>query len=283
MLQMNSAKPSESINDTPKSLTVGASVDVLLGALRLDVWGRLGWLEIRRRYRRTVIGPFWSAISLAMFVVALGLVGSGLWGQQAGEYMTFLAAGFVVWVTFSSMLVESCLLFINSSNIFGQVQLNYSILAYALVWRNLITFGHNFVVYVILVLIFAPQYLGTVTLLAIPGLALILFNGIWIALLLGMLSLRYRDIQQLVASVVQIAMFVTPIFWPPEALKASGRSLVFVDYNPLYHFINIARAPLLGEVPTTQNYIVVFVCTIVGWGCAMAIFAHFRKRIAYWK
>ena len=98
-----------------------------------------------------------------------------------------------------------------------------------------------------------------------------------------MLSLRFRDIQQLVASVVQIAMFVTPIFWPPAALEASGRSLVFVDYNPLYHFINIARAPLLGEIPTIQNYVVVAVLTVVGWGTALAIFAHFRKRIADWK
>jgi ABC-type polysaccharide/polyol phosphate export permease len=267
----------------PGSLRVSALDDIFLGALRWDVWGRLGWLEIRRRYRRTVIGPFWSAISLAMFVVALGTVGSGLWNQQAGEYMTFLAAGFVVWVTLSSILVESCLMFVQSGNIFGQVQLKYSILAYALVWRNLITFAHNFVVYLILVIIFAPQYLTSVTLLAIPGLALVMFNGIWIALLLGMLALRYRDIQQLVASVVQIAMFITPIFWPPAALQASGRSAIFVDYNPLYHFINVARAPLLGEIPSLLNYIVVFGCTIVGWTGAILIFAHFRKRIAYWK
>lgn len=280
---MEAAKPLPRDAEEAKSLSVSAISDILYGAMRWDVWGRLGWLEIRRRYRRTVIGPFWSAISLAMFVIALGTVGSGLWNQQAGEYMTFLAAGFVVWVTLSTILVESCVMFVQSGNIFGQVQLKYSILAYALVWRNLITFAHNFVVYLILVVIFAPEYLTWITLLAIPGVALVMFNGIWIALLLGMLSLRYRDIQQLVASVVQIVMFITPIFWPPAALQASGRSTVFVDFNPLYHFINVARAPLLGEVPDQLNYIVVFACTIIGWTGSIIIFAHFRKRIAYWK
>ena len=49
---------------------------------RLEIWGRLGWRENKRRYRRTVFGPFWTTVSLAMFVIALGLVWSNLWHNR---------------------------------------------------------------------------------------------------------------------------------------------------------------------------------------------------------
>lgn len=258
-----------------------AAKDLFRGASRWDLWMRLGWLEILRRYRRTVIGPFWSAISLGLFVIALGSVGSGLWNHGINEYLPFLAAGFVVWVMIAGILTESCSLFLGANSTFGQVQLDYSILAYALVWRNFITFLHNFIVYLAMVLILAPHMLQPVALVAIPGLLLVMFNGIWVALLLGMFALRFRDIQQFVMSIVNIAMFVTPIFWLPDSLQATKR-LVFVTFNPLFHLIDIVRAPLLGHLPSAGSYLAVGLITIVGWSVTFVVFHRLRKRIPYW-
>ena len=50
-----------------------ALIDVITGIQAVEIWGRLGWRENKRRYRRTVLGPFWTTVSLAMFVIALGL------------------------------------------------------------------------------------------------------------------------------------------------------------------------------------------------------------------
>jgi homopolymeric O-antigen transport system permease protein len=265
----------------PLPAVTSAADDLLDGLRQWDLWGRLGWLEIKRRYRRTMIGPFWSAISLGAFVMALGGVGAGLWSQQVRDYLPFLAAGMVVWMFMSTVINESCALFISSLSLFRQMRFNYSVLAYALVYRNFVVFLHNMLVYVVIFLIYSPGKIGPALLLAVPGMALVLVNCVWIALLFGMACLRFRDLQQLIATLVQIAMFVTPIFWPPESLHGVMH-IVYVELNPLYHLITIVRAPLLDQVPPSEVYVATGLITVVGWGVTYACFRYFRRRIAYW-
>ena len=269
-----------------RSLVTTAGQDLADGFRQWRLWGRLGWLEVRRRYSRTVIGPFWSAISLGMFVLALGSVGTGLWSKSASDYLPFLAAGMVVWLMIANIVTESCTLFIAGTNLFRQMRFNYSVMAYALVWRNFIVFAHNLLVFVVIFLVFAPDrialdWITPATLLVLPGLVIVLVNSVWISIVLGMLCLRYRDVQQLITSLIQISMFVTPIFWPPENLQGAA-GIVFIDFNPLYHLIDIVRSPLLGRLPAAESYIAMVALTIVGWWLTYLLFSYFRRRIAYW-
>jgi ABC-type polysaccharide/polyol phosphate export permease len=210
------------------------------------------------------------------------MIGVGLWNQSAETYLPFLTSGLVVWMLISTMLTESCAVFVNGANFVRQIKLNYSILVYALVWRNFIGFLHNLVVYIVVALIFAPHsIISPAILLALPGLFLLLLNGAWIGLLLGLCCLRFRDIQQLVGTVIQIAIFITPIFWPPEVLKGSSRA-IFVAYNPLYHLIEVVREPLIGQAPPLSTYCAVLIITVSGWTIAYLAYSRFRKRIPYW-
>jgi ABC-type polysaccharide/polyol phosphate export permease len=255
--------------------------DIINGAKKWELWGKLGWLEVRRRYRRTVIGPFWSTISLGIYLTALGAVGAGLWKQNISEYVPFLAAGMVVWLMFSTMVVEAGTLFLSASNLFKQLRFEYSVLVYAAVWRNTIVFLHNLIAYAVVVAILAPQKITLNTLLLLPGLAILILNALWVTLFFGMLCLRYRDVQQLVMSMMQVLLFVTPIFWPPEALAGSSRVL-FINFNPVFHLIELVRRPLLGEAPSGLSYLYTFVVTIVGMAFTYAVFNRFRRRIAFW-
>lgn len=263
----------------PHIITAGE--DLWQGLWRPDLWGRLGWLEVKRRYRRTTIGPFWSTLSLAISVGAIGAVGSGLWGQSVGNYLPFLSAGMVIWVMVSAILTEAGTLLISSVSIFRQLQFDYSLLVYAAVWRNFVVFLHNLLVYFIIMLVLAPQFIQPVILLVVPGLALVLINGAWITLLLGLFCLRFRDMQQFITSIVSISLFVTPIFWPPENLHGVLR-LVFVHLNPLFHLIDVARGPLIGQVPRLESYVAVVLMAVFGWGVTYLAFRRFRRRIAYW-
>jgi ABC-type polysaccharide/polyol phosphate export permease len=264
-----------------RSLATTARQDIVGGLLRADLWGRLGWLEVRRRYRRTLLGPFWTSVSLALYVVSVGIVGAGLWHQNIQEYLPFLVSGMITWFLVSTTINESCNLLISGHALFRNVQFEYSILAYALVWRNFIIFLHNLVVYVVIVGVLNPGLIGFTALLAIPGVILVAVNGIWIALLCGMTCLRYRDVTQIVGSITQISMLITPIFWPPDSL-VGARRLLFVETNPLYHLIDLVRAPLLGRVPGPISYAVVLLITVTGGALTYWVFNHFRKRIAYW-
>ena len=253
--------------------------DIFAGIRVVPLWGRMGWADIRRRYRRTVFGPFWSSISLAIFVVALGLVWANLWNLDPKEYLSFLASGMLAWLLFTAFIAEGCTVFVAAEGLIKQLPVNYTMLICAMIWRNLIVFFHNFVIY-IPVCIYAGLPLRANMLLIVPGIILLCINGFWIAMVLGLLCCRYRDIQQVVTSILQISMFVTPILWKPSQL--GGRVAWFVDYNLLYHYVTIVREPLLGQPVSAWSWAFVSMATLVGWGLAIFIFSRFRRRVPYW-
>jgi ABC-type polysaccharide/polyol phosphate export permease len=262
---------------------VGMSVaeDILGGALRWELWGRFGWLDVKRRYRRTTLGPFWSSLTLLVFVIVIGSVGSGLLSRNSSEYLPFLVAGLVIWTMLSTIINEAGSTFTAGGQLIRQMNFEYSVLAYALVWRNFIVFLHNLSMYLLIILIYAPQALTWRLLLVVPGLAFLMVNGVWIALVIGTLTARFRDVQQIVQSAVQGAMFVTPLFWSPDSLSGVRR-IIFVGLNPLYHLIEIVRDPLLGRPPSLNSYIAVLIITVIGWTVAFVVYGQFRQRIAYW-
>jgi len=273
-----------SIKDTDvglRSLETTAAEDLLRGLSKRDLWGRLGWFDVKRRYKRTTIGPFWTSITLAIYTLSVGAVGAALWHQDIHEYLPFLVSGMVVWMLVSTIATESCTMFIAGQALFRNIKFDYSMLAYALVWRNLLVLLHNFVVYFLVVVVLKPSFLSFTLLLALPGLALVILNAVWVSLFLGLVCLRFRDVPQLVTSVIQISMLVTPLFWPADTLTGLRR-LVFVDLNPLYHVLDVVRAPLVGRVPDAISYGVMIAMTIGGWWLTYAMLKRFRKRIAYW-
>lgn len=264
-----------------RSLASSAAEDLIVGLQRTDLWGRMGWLDVKRRYQRTKIGPFWSSLTLAVYVLAVGSVGAGLWQQDFRTYLPYLTSGMLVWTLLSVIIMESCTLFVQGHALFRNVRFEYSILAYALVWRNCLIFFHNFIVYAIVILALNTGLLDFAMLLAIPGGLLILVNGVWIALLIGLVCLRFRDVQPLVQTSIQIVMLITPIFWTPEALKGHFQFL-FVQLNPIFRLIDIVRTPLMGQVPTVASYAAAIGITVFGWTITYFTFKKFRKRIAYW-
>jgi homopolymeric O-antigen transport system permease protein len=281
-LEVSRALSPRAPEDAVRLHLMSAWEDLTGGLRKYDLWGRFGWLEIKRRYRRTMIGPFWACITLVIFVIVIGSVGSGLLSKHTGDYLPFLVAGMIVWVTLQSTLLESVNVFVAGGGLIRQMNFEYSILVYSLVWRNFIVFAHNLLVYFLILLVFAPDKLGFANLLAIPGLIVLAINCTWLSLLLGLVSLRFRDLQQLVMSTVQVSMFVTPLFWPADGLEGLRR-LFFVDLNPLYHLLTIVRDPLLGgKLPLLSSCIAATLITITGWALAYSMFAKYRKRIPYW-
>jgi lipopolysaccharide transport system permease protein len=252
--------------------------DVVDGAALWPLWGNLGWNDILQRYRRSLLGPLWLTASMAIMVVALGVVYARIFKVELGDFMPFLCVGLLIWGFISTLLTESGTLFTRSESYIKQIRLPYSVYVYRFIWSRVIILAHNFVIY-FGILIYFQIWPGSVALAAIPGFLLLIVNGALAGMYLGMVSARFRDIPQIVASVVQIVFFVTPIIWKPELL---GTNSVLMTFNPFYHLCEIVRAPLLGHVPSLENYIAVAVVTVLNLLLAAVIFVRFRSRISYW-
>jgi len=256
-----------------------ALIDILAGIHAINIWARLGWRDTKRRYRRTVFGPFWTTASLALFVLTLGILWANLWGHDPKTYLPYLTAGMVCWSLFSAVSTEGGACLIVQETLIKQLRISYTLLVCATVWRNVIVFFHNLIIY-LLVCIYGGVSITWATLLFIPGFILFCANAIWIVGLLGAVCTRYRDIQQLVGSLLQISMFLTPILWTPDQLK--GRVALLADLNPLYHLIAIVRDPMLGVAPAPTQWIVVLAITVAGWALLIRVMTKFRHRIVYW-
>ena len=252
--------------------------DIAEGWRRRELWEMMALQDIRQRYQRSVIGPFWITLSMGVMIGALGLLYGTIFNQDMHDYMPFLAAGFILWGLISGLIIEGTRVFTGVEGLIRQLPAPLSIYVYRLLWSNLITFAHNASIFVVVCLWYGLNP-GWTVLLALPALLVLLLNGFWMALLLGLLSARFRDIPLVVASVVQVLFFITPIIWKPAMLP--GRAWM-LDLNPFHHLIEILRAPLLGQVPSFENWVAVIIVTFVGWAVAFWFFSVYRWRLAYW-
>lgn len=241
-------------------------------------WWRFGVMDIRLRYRRTVLGPFWITLSFGVSSFALTIVFSTLFKMSTQSYFAYLISGLAVWTLISSMITEGCTIFINQGSLMQQYPL--PILSYALrsIVVTFLVFLHNLAVVVVALLLFHAEF-GWATLAVIPGLALILLNGAWMAMLFGMLCARFRDLPQIITTLVSIVFFVTPVFWYKDMLGTRG---YIAELNPLYSLLELVRSPLLGTLPSTKAIVTALVMTIAGWIVTFFYARRFQAKLAYW-
>jgi len=269
-----------SIDDGPPRVSPArvAWGDIGVGFSQNWMWIELALQDIRQRYRGSILGPFWLTLSMAIMVGAMGVIYSRLFGAQADAYLPYLMLGLIIWQFFSSLAIDGCQTFLAAEQIIQQVSMPYTVHAYRVVFRNLIVLAHNAVIIPAGILIFRIP-IGWSVLQTIPALLLVAIDGVWICLLCGMVSARFRDIPPIVTSVVQVVFFVTPIIWPVDTL---GGSRFIVDINPVFAAVDVIRAPLLGVAVSPYSWPLLVTTTAVGSIGTFAFFARFRARIAYW-
>ncbi len=260
--------------------------DLRFGWRQRELWGHLGWQDIRQRYRRSLLGPIWISISMAVTAIALGILYAGLFGNPLEEQLPYILVGFIVWGFISGCVNEGSEVFIANEGLIKHLPSPISVHVYRLVWRQMLFFVHNLVVYAIMLIVF-PQPLTWRSLAAIPAFALIVLNGAWVAMLGGIISTRFRDLTPITQSIVQLMFFMTPIVWIYDDLLNSPNPAVaerarLAEFNPFLHFIEIIRAPMLGADQHWRHWAVVLAITVVGWGLALLVMRRYRARVAYW-
>lgn len=242
------------------------------------LWMLLGWLEIRQRYARSSVGPFWLTISMAVMIGSIGAVYGTLFGMNLKEYLPFLSVGLVMWTLFAQITNEGSTVYINSSAYIRQAATPKILFVLQIVWRNLVIFAHNLIIIVLLLAIF-----GVKSWLAfaffIPALALYILNATWIAMIAGLLSARFRDLPQIIGALLQVAFYITPIMYRPHSLS---RFSWIVTLNPLAYLLELVRDPLIGNIPSMMTWLITSGMAVVGWTAALWVTGRYLKRIPYW-
>jgi ABC-type polysaccharide/polyol phosphate export permease len=218
---------------------------------------------------------------MAVQIATMGIVFGLIFKINLHDYLPFLASSIVIWGLISASLNEGALGFISAESLIRQLPLNPYVHLLRVLWKNLITFAHNFAILpIVFIAVWHP--VNFALLLFVPGLALLAINLLWISAILGLLSTRYRDAPPILTSLVTMAFYVTPIMWLPNLIGDSQVAHLLLGLNPLYHLVQIVRLPVLGQFPTPENWSISLVLAIAGWLLATLVMRKYKNRIAYW-
>ena len=232
-----------------------------------------------------MLGPLWITIATGVMAAALGLLYSVLFKIPVEKFLPHVTVGLIMWNFISGSIKEGSEIFIDNEGLIKQLPSALSVHVYRLVWKHTLFLAHNMVIWVVLMFVF-PRPLGWHLLLAIPGLALLVLNGVWVSMFFGIIATRYRDVAPLLDSLIQLLFYVTPIVWMTDILTAQGGDIAsrarIAQLNPLYHYMEVFRSPLIGAPLPTYHWWVVIGFTIAGLLLALFAMKQWRFRVSYW-
>ena len=258
-------------------------LDLAAADLRAGVWSwRLGqflaWQDIKQRYRRSTLGPIWLTLSFGVQIFTMGFLSAALFGGTISKSVPYVCAGMLFWALITQIINDGSVLFVSSSRYLTQIKSPLSLFLMQVIWRNVIIAAHNAAIYILIGALFVVLPSASI-LLWLPGFVLLLICLSWMAMVAAILSARYRDIPVMIQNLLMLLFWVTPLMYFPDQLH---RHRYIVDYNPFTHMIAIVRDPLLGGVPTLNDWLVVSAIAVFGWILTFFFFARFRARVVYW-
>lgn len=264
-----------------------AIADLAAGLRAWRLWFTLAWWDARRPYTRTLIGPLWEPLGFLGLIALIGpLFGPSL-APHVESPTLFLAIGYALWHFISGILLDGSQALVRDGAMLQQIRLPISLFAFRVLARNFIVLLSNFAVIVVtdLVVGYSPSW---DLWLALPGLALLLWIGAAFSLALAFLGARWPDLGQFLLLGVRVAFFLTPVLWHPgvfvggAANAASRLRLLYVDYNPFFHVIDVVRAPLVGQTVAPISWYVVGGIAVIASAIAFTFLTIWNRRAVYW-
>lgn len=274
-----SASPAPTAVARPTSQWSLLQRDMLASVGLWRLWTHLGWGDILKQYRRSFLGPIWITLNSAIFIVVFSLIGAQLFNLPLDTYLSYFCLGHVFFSFFSATINEGCQTYIAAEAFLKQTPYPKMVFVFRVIWRNLLMLAHN--APIVLAVLWWSGLLGEVQLgWWVLGLALTLCSATLAVALLGAMAARFRDVPMIITSVMQISFFVTPVMW--QAQQLTERAQLVVHWNPLAAFLELLRAPLLGQVPSGEAWALataVLGLLVVSY---LAVYVRIRRRIVYW-
>lgn len=250
--------------------------DLVSGATRWRLWSMLAFDEWRLKYHRTIFGPLWIIFAFLAFILTKLLIFTNLVEDNADYYAAYLTIGFMVWLFLVQCLTEGGTTFVRSKNWILGIDAPCSVFLISAFQNCLINAFVNAIPALAIAHIVYGISLHNV-LLALPPFLLIAFCMFWSMLALSVLTVFSRDLTQLVATIMRIMFFLTPILWMPSQIGGVGD---IVKYNPFAYLIDIVRQPLLEGTISPELWIFVLSLGLLTMLFSLLIFHFAYKKIS---
>jgi ABC-type polysaccharide/polyol phosphate export permease len=207
-------------------------------------WVSLVRMDLRTRYRRSVLGLGWSLLHPVAMASILCLVFHQLFDQSITEFGPYLLAGLACWNYITAATLGGSMSFFQNESYIRQCPL--PMLIYPL--RNVLGASFHFLVTLGVVLAFVACLRGLswgVVLVHLgPAVLLLFLFGLALATLAALANVYFQDTQHLLEIVFQMFFYATPILYPASKVRERGLGWL-VDFNPMAAVLDLVRKPIL--------------------------------------
>lgn len=232
-------------------------------------WTHLALSDLRSRWRRSFFGALWSIIQPLGMTLLLAIVFSKMFKSDIYAYAPYILSGIVVWECITACVTGGALSFVQADAYIKQCRHPLAIYTLRIVLGSLIILAMACLALLGWSAIVLPENFGwhwLAALSAFPMLGLILWP---LSTLLAYIGVRFRDVPHATGLIMQALWFISPVYFEIKMFRQGGLDML-VDYNPVYHLLQLFRAPLLeGQWPTLENYSFVLgtaaIVTLVAW------------------
>ncbi|EGV20019.1 ABC transporter permease [Thiocapsa marina] len=236
-------------------------------------WMHLSLSDLRSRWRRSYFGVLWTIIQPLGLTLLLSLVLSRLFGADIVRFSVHILSGVVVWEFVGACCAGGSLSFVQADAYIKQFRQPLAIYSLRTVLTATLVLCTASLAMLGWTLVVLPQNFGWSWLAIATLYPAALLIGWPLATLLAYSGARFRDLPHAMGLVLQACWFVSPVYFEVRMFREGGLDFL-VDYNPIYHLLQIVRAPLLdGLWPTATNYLFCF-----GTAALFGIFAIFVGR-----
>lgn len=252
--------------------------DLKASTKRISALCYLSWYKTVSKYQRTVLGPLWLVLSMAITIVGMGVVWSLLFKMDLKVFFPYLCAGMVIWNLLVGIITGSTNMFPLNAAMMKSAANPKFLYVYLFNLEQFILFFHSLLIFVVIAVFF--QVKVSVYTLFFPVTIFVFFlNAMGVSIILGILGARFRDIAPIITSLMTLAFFVTPVMWSPEQLGARGQ---YMNLNPLTSYMIFMRNPMLGKAIPATNFVIVLFGTLFILGLAYYLFKKYKSQIVYW-
>lgn len=264
-----------------KAETARTIRDVVKALGLWHIWVRLGLQDVRLKFRRSAVGVGWIFVNLAVLVSSIGFIYANLLGQDMREFIPYLTIGMILWGYLTSSIVDGGNAFVNSEGYIKQISLPIYVYVFRFFVSISLTMLISLLAYGVVAVIYAvPITLGT--LLAVPGLGMVMASSLLLITIFAHLNARFRDVAHMASVGMQVLFYVTPVIFPAELLRRRTDLSFVVNLNPMYHLLEVVRRPLLSGAPADAfSYLAAGVVIGVLVLIAGIVIATNQRRIVY--
>ena len=255
---------------TARGQTVG-----LIGAIKIAA--ALAWSDMRHRYVRSLLGPFWMSIQMAIMVGVLGSVIGHFSSQGTLSHLPMLALSLTAWTFLNSVVLDATTALQGSAGLIKDRALPPAIFLLQCTFRQALFALHNACVPLILWLALTSRDVEGI-IAAMPGFALFMACALALSLVLGALATRFRDLKPIIESSLTLAFLASPVVWAPEMLNQSS---TIMRLNPVTHLFAVWREPLSSGHIALGSLVYVLACLAVLALASLVTVTHLRKA-AFW-